>query len=990
MEVKRKIIFRTALFILLDFLAVVAIREMAHLYGELLWFKSLHYSPVFWTIFLTKWSVWFIFGMAFVLVAGINIYLARKIGAPKNHWELSYRTQEPGGVKVIPLQPEQVDKLLIVACLLLGGLMGLWPALRSWDSFLRFLYQKPFAQVDPIFHRDIGFFVFTYPIYVFLQQWLFCALLITSVLVGYIYVKDKAMNLKPGEISFTRRAKVHLSVLNGFILLLIAWDSRLKLLGLLYSNRGVVFGAGYTDMNAQLIAYWVFIVIAAVCALVFWFNTSAEGWKWPLIGLATLFALSILGNNFYPWVFQKLVVQPNELTKEEPYIQRNIQYTRAGYNLDKIEERDFQASANLTLEDIRKNSPTLKNVKLWDKSPLKQTYRELQEMRLYYSFVSVDEDRYLLDGKKTQIMLSVRELDQNNLPPQAQTFENRYFKYTHGYGLCMNLVNDVTEKGLPNLIVKDIPPASQSLLNISRPEIYYGEKTKDFVIVNTKSQEFDYPKGDTNVYTKYREKSSVPIGSFFNRLVFSIKYLEPRILFTNYLTPQSRILIHRQIKDRVKTLAPFLTYDRDPYVVVSDAGRIFWILDAYTTTDMYPYSERIALASDSDLSSPVMSALSADRKAGMKMINYIRNSVKITIDAYSGETTFYMVDEEEPIIRTYRRIYPRLFKHFSRMPQDLRAHIRYPRDLFEIQAHMYRLYHMSNAQVFYNKEDLWDLPLQRGVTGQTGSPMRGYYLTMRLPDYQEEEFLLMVPFTPDSKSNMIAWMCARCDGPDYGKLLVYKLPKEKLIYGPRQIEARIDQQTEISSQLTLWSQQGSDVFRGDLLVIPIEESILYVEPVYLLANDRSNVPELKRVIVAYGEKIEMKQTLSEALQEIFGQETAQVPSLTASQDPHLLEEHDLCQIQPAGHRMANQSIIDLARRVTQCFQASTDSFRKGDWAGYGRHQEQLGQVIRDLSAALQESDKMRHTLTDHQSDHQSQPHNPLSDSNFSSRLAHRQ
>jgi len=1018
MKMDKKTTIRVCLWVLGYFLLEVVIKGLADIYGEFLWFKVLKYSSVFWTILLTKGTVGLLFGMAFALVAGINVYLARKAGGPpKDPWELSYRTQDVNEVHVIPLGPENVNKLLMGVCLVLGIFMGMWPAILQWDTFLKFWHQVPFSQLDPIFQRDIGFFVFTYPVYVFLQKWLFYALILITLLVGFIYIKDKAMNLHIDKFSFTKRARAHLCSLNGFILLLIAWDSRLKTLGLLYSSRGVAFGAGYTDINAQLFAYWVFIVIAAICAMVFWFNTTAQGWKWPLICLAALFSLSILGNEFYPWVFQKFVVLPNELTREEPYIKNNIKYTRIGYNLDKIEERDFPASTNLTLEDIEKNSLSLKNVKLWDRTPLKQTYSELQEMRLYYSFANVDEDRYIIDGEKTQTMLSVRELDQDKLPSQAQTFENKYFKYTHGYGLCMSPVNDVTEKGLPHLMVKDIPPQSQSMPAITRPEIYYGETASKFVIVNTKSQEFDYPRGDINVYTEYQEKGGVAIGSLFKQLVFSIKYLEPKILFTGYILPESQILFHRQIRDRVKTLAPFLTYDRDPYGVVSKTGRIFWIQDAYTTTDKYPYSEPVALFPDADLPSQTPSALVADQQA--EKINYIRNSVKIVIDAYNGETTYYVIDGTDPIIQTYGKIFPQLFKPISDMPEDLRAHIRYPRDLFRIQANMYRIYHMGNAQVFYNKEDLWDLPVQRGLAGQGGSAMKGYYITMRLPDQDEEKFLLMVPFTPDNKSNMIAWMCAQCDGPDYGKLLVYKFSKEKLIYGPRQVEARIDQQTEISSQLTLWSQQGSDIFRGDLLIIPIEKSILYIEPVYLLANDQSNLPELKRVIVAYGEKIEMKQTLSEALQEIFGKEeaaeTASLPLVQGEQSVQGIESGQSAQnvqgakdVQGAGKtRATGQSIIDLAREVTRYFQSARGSFRKGDWVEYGHYQKQMEKVVQELSVALEENDKIRRTLTDHHGlsghrpdqqiynhrpDRQISGHHPpewqqLSDSNYSRELA---
>jgi uncharacterized membrane protein (UPF0182 family) len=936
MKIEKRLIIR----IVLIFLLVIGVVELANLYGELLWFRTLNYAPVFWTVWLTKGLLGILFGCLFILIAGLNVYLSRKLGPPKTNWELSYRTEGLNTVKFISIEPGKVNRFLILACIVLGIAMGLWPAILKWDAFLRYWRQIPFLLTDPIFLKDIGFFVFSYPIHLFLQSWLLCVLLIIIPMVGFIYIKDKALNLARGTYMFTRRAKIHLSVLAGFLLMVIAWNRRLKTLALVYSQRGVAFGAGYTDMNAQWVAYWIMIIIASICALMFWINSSKKGWKWPLIGLAVLFVIKILVSELCPWAVQKFILEPSELTKEMPYILHNIRYTRLGYNLDQIEEKDFQASTNLTFEDIKKNFLTIKNVKLWDKNPLRQTYRELQEMRLYYNFVGVDEDRYTLNGEKTQIMLSVRELDQGNLPLQAQTFENQYFKYTHGYGLCMSPVNSMTEKGLPNLVIKDIPPVSQTTLHITRPEIYYGEKTNGFVIVNSKSQEFDYPKGDINVYSRHEGKGGVPIGSLFKRLVFSIKYFEPRILFTSYTTPQSRIMLHRHIRDRVKTLAPFLTYDHDPYAVASETGRIFWIQDAYTTTDKYPYSERYILTSDSDSSGQTAQALFGGQQARKKVINYIRNSVKAVIDTYTGETTFYVIDESDPIIQTYRKIFPSLFKSFSEMPEDLRAHIRYPRDLFEIQAKMYRTYHMKDPQVFYNKEDLWDLPMQKSLSGRTRFLMKGYYIIMRLPEQTKEEFLLMVPFTPDNKSNTIAWMCAQCDGPDYGRLLVYKFPKEKLVYGPRQVEARIDQQTKISRELTLWGQQGSSVLRGDLLVIPIEESLLYIEPVYLVATDKSSLPELKRVIVVYGEKVEMKKTLIGALEKIFDIQDTGISSFSLGTE---MDHSDTDE----------ESVTDLARRVTQYFQAAQGSIQKGDWIDYGRYQELLEEAIQDLSMALE-------------------------------------
>lgn len=946
---------RGVLLIGLMILALISLGKLADFYGEFLWFKAMEYSSIFKTIFLAKGLIGLIFGGVFAFLAGLNIYLARKMGPQKPHWELTLRGRGQDLTQVVPIPPEYVNKFLLAGCLALSIIMGVWPAAKKWSEFLCFFSQTPFSALDPIFHKDIGFFVFSYPVYLFLQKWLFIAIAIISAAVGFIYLKDGAMRLKIGQIMFTKRAKAHLSVLIGLLLVLVAWDRRLKMLGLLYSPRGVAFGASYTDMHAQLIGYWIIIVIAAVSAFLFWINLSGKGWKWPLIGLACLFLISIIAGGLYPWALQTFVVEPNELTKEKPYIENNIRFTRLGYNLDKIVEKNFPATNDLNLESIQNNSLTLKNVKLWDPIPLKQSYTELQEMRLYYDFIGIDEDRYILKQEKTQVMLSARELDQRKLPPQAQTWENRHFKFTHGYGLCMNPVNHVTEKGLPNLIIKDIPPVSFTDITITRPEIYYGEAQSDFVIVNTATKEFDYPKGDSNVYTQYQGMGGVTIGSYLNRLIYSLKFSDPKILLTHYISSQSRIMFHRQIKDLAKTLAPFLIYDHDPYVVASRNGKIYWILDGYTTTDLYPYSESSELAVDDDLPQQnLASPFFAGQWPRAKKINYIRNSVKVVIDAYQGSTTFYLFDEKEPIIKTYQKIFPRLFRPFSEMPEDLVSHIRYPRDLFEIQANMYSTYHMQDAQVFYNKEDLYDLPIQKSLVKTAlsssdqndtalgiESPMKGYYIIMRLPDRPTEEFILMVPFTPNNKSNMIAWMCAQCDGKDYGQLMVYKFPKEKLIYGPRQIEARIDQQTEISSEITLWSQQGSEVFRGELLVIPIEKSIMYIEPVYLMAADKSKLPELKRVIVAYGEKIFMEHSLAEALVKIFGQAK---PAAAAASSQSEAQISPTDQERPSGV----YSLNELAKKANQYYQLATESLRKGQWAEYGQYQEKLQAVIQQI------------------------------------------
>jgi len=930
--------------LILMFLIFVFSGQFITLYTDLLWFKAIQYAGVFWTILGAKFLIGLLFATAFLTIFFINLAIARFIRPNRLNWKIPIRRQDV--VHIMELEPKQVNLFIMLVGVLLAIAMGIWPAFNHWDAILKFIHQVPFGQTDPIFGRDIGFFVFSYPILVLLQRWLFYSSIIVLLASGFIYVKDRAIHLKLGDFRFDRRAKAHLSTLCAIILILIAWDKRLKMFGLLYSPRGVTFGASYTDLHAQMVAYWAVLVIAAACAILFWINISSKGWKVPVIGVGIMLIVSILISGFYPAIVQKFVVEPNELQKETPYILNNIKYTLMGYNLNKLEEGDFVASQDLTLDDIQANTPTIRNIKLWDKKPLKQTYAQMQELRPYYKFISIDEDRYTIDGEYTQVMLSAREMVQEMLPGEAKTFENQRFKYTHGYGICMSPVNHVTEKGLPLLMIKDIPPVSYADLMIQRPEVYYGESTLNYVIVNSKSGEFDYPKGDKNVYTNYAGEGDVPIGSLWAKTLFAFRFSDPKILLTGYTTPESRIMFHRQIRERVRTLAPFLLFDSDPYLVLAD-GNLFWIQDAYTITDRYPYSEPYRLHVDPERPENPMSpfsAFSAQARLRGTRLNYIRNAVKVIINAYSGRMDLYLSDPEDPIIRTYGNIFPGLFKELEQMPSSLRSHIRYPRDIFTIQSYMYATYHMQDAQVFYNKEDLWEPPMKvegQGEISQYYRPMEPYYVTLKLKDYPREEFLVMLPFTPfgEKKNNMIAWMCGRCDGNDYGRLLIYKFPKEKLVYGPRQIEARIDQQTEISSELTLWSQRGSEVFRGELLVIPIEESILYIEPVYLMASS-NELPELKRIILVFGETVKMRETLDEALKAVFLKED-QRESLQAIP----IEE----KAQESGTAPQADSLSGLIRQARELYEEAVQKQRVGDWSGYGGKLSELEAVLERMA-----------------------------------------
>ncbi|MGA1867139.1 MAG: UPF0182 family protein [bacterium] len=914
------------------FLISISSGQFFYLYSELLWFNALGYKSVFWTIFLAKIAIGIVCGLAFLALYFINLYIARFLGPTKLKWDFPVRRQDID--QIISVEPRYINWFLFAIGLVFAILMGIWPALIKWDSILQFIKQVPFLKPDPIFNKDIGFFVFSLPIHIFFQQWLFSTFLIITLASGIIYLKDRAIHLQLGNFNFIPRAKAHLSILCGIMLILWAWAVRLKMFNLLYSPRGVAFGASYTDMKAQMLAYWVLTIIALACAILFWINISTKGFKIPIIGLAVLIVLGILLNIVYPSFLQKFIVVPNELTKEMPYIKNNITYTRQGYNLDNIMEKEFFASSDLTASDIKANAPTIDNIKIWDTKPLKDTYRELQGLRLYYKFLSIDEDRYFVNDKYTQMMLSPRELIQEQLAPQAKTWENLHFQYTHGYGLCLSPVNYVTEKGLPKLLIKDIPPISDIGQDITRPEMYYGESSFNYVMVNSKANEFDYPKGDQNVYTKYAGRGGVSIGTLWRKLVFSFRFKDPKIFLTSYITPESRIMFHRQIKERVRTLAPFLKLDNDPYSVIVN-GRIVWIQDAYTVTSQYPYSEPYELPLDETFTPPrrPLQGLKGQAYFFRRKINYIRNSVKVVIDAYNGEVNFYISDNKDPLIKVYEKIFPALFKNIVDMPKDIRDHIRYPRDLFELQSKVYATYHMQEPRVFYNREDLWAAPLERGMQTQNyEQEMKPYYLIMKLPEEEREEFLLMVPFTPNDKTNMVALICARCDREHYGKVFVYKLPKDKLIYGPRQIDARIDQQTEISSELTLWSQEGSTVFRGHLIVIPINQSIIFIEPVYLLASS-GELPELKRVIAVFEDKIAMRHNVKEALNAIFEIDEAEEIIGGAPIEIEAIR--------------GDESLSDLAAQAINYLNKAQNRLQDDlDWEGFGKNLDQLETILK--------------------------------------------
>src|SRR5271170_813482 len=704
----------------------------------------------------------------------------------------------------------------------------------------------PYGRNDPLFDKDIGFYLFSLPVYVAIKNWLLWILLLATLIAGSIYFvqDDISMDSQPWRVSSA--AIAHGSALLGLYFAIKAWSYGLDRYLMLYNDNGVVVGAGYADVHVELPALWLLIGLAAVAAIVAWTNVLLRTIRLLIATPLLVFGGSFLFAEVIPGLFERFFVKPNELQLETPYIRRNITLTREAYNLGQIAVKPFPAEQDLTFQSLKDNSGTIDNIRLWDWQPLMDSYAQLQEIRTYYRFLDVDVDRYHLGDSYQQVTLAVRELDPSLLSANAQTWVNLHLLFTHGNGVVMSSVTQKSAEGLPIFYLKDIPPVASGGPEITEQRIYFGQGSPDYVIVKTGTPEFDYPKGKDNAYTTYDGKDGVPIGGTAWRTLFAWYFNDVNILLSRYTTSESRILLHRNIQDRIRTIAPCLRLDRDPYVVISD-GRLYWIADAYTTSGWFPYAQ--------------------PQPAGD--INYIRNSVKVVIDAYDGTVMFYVADATDPIIATYRRIFPALFKPLEVMPPDLRQHIRYPEDLFYIQALQYRAYHMEAPEVFYNREDLWQFPREpAGPDDVNSARMAPYYIMMRLPGDSHAEFFLMLPMVPSQRENMIAWLAARCDPPDYGKLIVYEFPKEKLVFGPFQIEARINQNTEISQQISLWNQMGSRVIRGILLVVPIENSILYVSPLYLRA-EQGQLPELKRVIGAYGDHVVMKETLAEALSTLF-------------------------------------------------------------------------------------------------------------------------
>ena len=893
-----------------------------------MWFSAVGYSGVFWTTIGAKASVFFVVFLATAAIlwanARIALRLARGLGPGIGLGPAQRRSRLPtsfdSALATATTAPPDPFELLrerlpwptvIAAASGLLALFVAWGEAGNWSTLLRFLYQVPYGSNDPLYQKDIGFYFFSLPAFVDVKNWALLTLLLSALLASIVYWAHGEFDYQGRPRSISPAVISHGSALLGFFFAIKAWSYALDRYHLLYGDNGVVVGASYTDIHVQLPVLWLLIVLSVVGAFASWANVWMRTYRLPAVAVALLFGGALLFSGVIPALFQRFYVKPNELAWERPYIEHNIALTREAYNLNRITPKPFPAEQNLTFKTLEANKATIDNIRLWDWQPLADTYAQLQEIRTYYSLRDLDVDRYWLGGTYQSVMLSARELNSALLPSKAQTWVNRHILFTHGNGAVMSPVTHKSREGLPLLYLRDIPPVAHGGPEILEPRIYYGKESNDYVIVKTTTPEFDYPKGKDNVYASYDGSGGVPLSGMLRRLIFAYHFDDVNMLLSDYITNSSRIMIRRNIRERVSAIAPFLRLDRDPYLVISD-GRMFWIQDAYTTSDYFPYAQ----------------------PASRLNLNYIRNSVKIVVDAYNGTVNFYLMDSSDPIAATYQRIFPTLFQPFAAMQPDLQKHIRYPEDLFLIQAQLFQTYHMEAADVFYNREDLWQFPRQPagdGVSSMDGTTaMVPYYIIMRLPGETHAEFFIMIPMVPSRRDNMIAWLAARCDAPDYGKLIVYEFPKEKLVYGPFQIEARIHQNTEISQQISLWNQMGSRVIRGNLLVIPIENSILYVSPLYLRA-EQGHLPELKRVIAAYGEHVVMKETLDEALSALFtNDETAPPPPGTATGTP------------------TGASAAGRAQDALNHYNQAMEQLKSGDWAGFGKEIDTMRGVLEDI------------------------------------------
>jgi uncharacterized membrane protein (UPF0182 family) len=912
--------------------------SLVQLYTDWLWYAETGYQHVFLRTVSTQGTLGLV---AFALTGGFvatNLLLALR-AAPRRE----FFVMTPDGPRNVTVDPRRLRPLILLAAAAAALVAGIYASSR-WDTWLFYRFATPFGQSDPILARDIGFYVFELPFFRFVQGLALTIAVLTLVGVGGAYVLAGSIGVRLNRGPYVEGAALrHVALLAALLFVLLAAGAWLAQPELLLSDSGLFQGASYADVYARLPVLRTLVVVGGLGALAALAQIFV-GRPWTLLAAAALYLIVSVGGSAYAALVQRFVVAPNEQEKETPFIAYNIAATRAAFGLDTVDEREVSGDALLSRNDIERNAATLENVPLWDHQPLLDTFGQIQEIRTYYDFVSVHNDRYMIEGKYRQIMLSARELNSASLP--NRTWINEHLTFTHGYGVTLGPVNQVTAEGLPVLFIKNLPPESAVNLEVVEPSIYFGELSNDHVFVRTRTPEFHYPRGDDNVTTTYTGDGGVALSGLFRKLLFAIRFGSKDVLFSDNLTAESRVLYYRRVQDRVRKIAPFLTYENDRYLSIAD-GRLYWVQDAYTVSTRYPFA-------------------SAARAGG---VNYIRNSIKATVDAYHGRTTFYLIDPVDPVARTLARMFPGLLRPVAEMPEGLRTRLRYPQGIFQLQVQMFSTYHMTNPAVFYNKEDQWEVPVLEARSGEA-SAMLPYYTIMRLPDESATEFIQMLPLTPRQKDNLSAWMVARSDGDNYGKLLVFEFPKQKVVFGPRQVVARISQDQAISPQITLWNQQGSEVIQGTLLVIPVEQSLLYIRPLYLRSAG-GKIPELKRVIVAYQNQIVMEETLERSLNRIFPPGTGDRPipgvsgssaeaasALPRASDTLAPGEGDEDEDAPDGldatpPSPASETLEALAAEARTAYTRAVAAQRAGDWTRYGEELRRLGEILERMEQQRQ-------------------------------------
>jgi uncharacterized membrane protein (UPF0182 family) len=932
---------RRAVVIGLVLLVLFGSSFIANFYTDVLWFQEVGFTSVLWKSLGTQWAVGLVSGIVVALLIWINLAIASRVSPVYRTLRIEVSGIDDPVARYRESLAPYIRWLRLAVAVFFGLLTGFVASTR-WTTFLLYLNRVQFGENDPQFGKDVGFYVFELPFFNFIASEVWSALaaaLFVSVVAHFFY---GSIRPQLGLRGVTAGALAHISVLLGLLALVKAVQYWLGRYELNFSARGVVDGASYTDVNAQLPALNLLVVISIVSALLFLANIRFRRLSLPLAAVGIWILTSFLAGGVWPWAVQRFSVEPQELPRERPYIQRNIQATQQAFGLAEVETRPFAATDALEQADLAANQTLLQNVRVWDPGILAQGYEQLQAIRPYYEFPDVDIDRYVVDGEPRQILLAARELSLENLEERSQTWANLHLQYTHGYGLVASLANAATAAGQPSFIVQGVPgdvSEGAEALAADQARLYYGETfdSDQYSVVRSGQKEIDYPTNERPQRSRYDGEGGVPVGGFLRKLAFAIRESDANLILSNLIDEDSRIIFYRDIFDRVLRAAPFLNLDADPYIANID-GRLVWILDGYTATNWYPYSQQV------DAGVVLGSSATDGRLHGE--INYLRNSVKIVVDAYDGTMKFYVIDEDDALIQAWRKAFPVLFAKEEPSP-DLQAHFRYPEDLFKLQSEVFTTYHINDPNDFYSKEDVWAIPTELSeiqvdpTVGQTitGEPSvtDPTYLLIQLPQEPEEEFLLARPFTPRARNNMISFMVGRSDPGKYGELVILQFPRQKLVEGPNQIDNLINQDVEVSRTLTLLGQEGSDVAFGSLVILPIEESILYVRPLFVTA-ETLGIPELKRVLLVFGEQVVMADNFEEGLAELFG---AGVPAEDGAEPPK----------RPgAGERPAPTGELgDLIREAAALYQRAQEALADGDFEEYGRLIEELGRVLQQAN-----------------------------------------